>query len=93
MKAVFSTSVACSAVSLLGLLGLSVATVAPATEDLRVTMMLLVGFLMVGWLRLALWARARLRSHATARVSQRLKTVVVVGGMLYILFILFCSLG
>lgn len=93
MKAVFSTSVACSAVSLLGLLGLSVATIAPATEGLRVTMMLLAGFLMVAWLRLALWARARLRSSATARVSQRLKNVVVVGGMLYILLILFCSLG
>jgi hypothetical protein len=94
MKAVLSTSIACSAVSLLGLLGLSVMTVAPSAEGWRLGLMLLAGVLLVAWLRLAFWARARLRSSvADLGVSQRLKTVVVVGGVVYILFVLLCSLG
>ena len=94
MKVVVTTSFACAAASLLGLLGLSAVTVAPEHRNLRFALMLLVGLLLAAWLRLAFWARALRSSLAgPAAMSQRLRTVVVVGGVVYILFILLCSVG
>ena len=94
MKAVLSISIACTVASLLGLLGLSAMSVAPAAENWHLGMMLLAGILMLAWLRFAFWIRTRLHmSPADAGISRRLKTMVVVGGLAYIVFVLLCSLG
>lgn len=94
MKTVLSMSIACSAASLLGLLGLSLISVAPELEARRLAAMLLVGILLATWLRLAFWAGARLGESAGSAVpSARLRTAVVTGGMAYLLLILLCSFG
>jgi len=94
MKSVLAISIACSAASLLGLLGLSVISVAPELETRRWVMALFVGILLAVWLRLAFWARARLRASAGSAVaSARLRTAVVIGGVFYLFLILLCSFG
>ena len=94
MRAVVTTSFACAASSLIGVIGLSVIAVAPEQEAMRFALMLVVGLLLAAWLRVAFWARARSRSSlAGPAMSQRLRTVVVVGGVAYILFVLLCSVG
>jgi hypothetical protein len=94
MKAVVTTSFACAAASLIGVIGLSAVTVAPEQETIHLALILLVGLLLAAWLRLAFWARARLRSSLPGpAMSQRLRTVVVIGGVVYILFVLLCSVG
>ncbi|HPY31320.1 MAG TPA: hypothetical protein PLT00_13555 [Verrucomicrobiota bacterium] len=89
MKAIFTTSVLCAAVSLLGLLGLSAMTVAPEAEGWRLGMMLAVGLLLVAWMRLGFWARARLRASADAApVPTWVRTAVIIGGVVYMLLVL-----
>ncbi len=94
MKAVVTTSFACAAASLLGLLGLSVVSIAPEQESMRLALLLLVGLFLAAWLRLAFWARTRLRSSLPeTAMSRRVRSLVVIGGVVYILFVLLCCLG
>ncbi len=94
MKAILATSMTCSAVSLLGLVGLSAMSVAPEVEDLRCGMMLAAGVFGVAWLLLALWAGGRLQaSGGAAATPPRLRAVVVLVGVVYILLVLLCSVG
>lgn len=94
MKAILTTSIVCSAVSLLGLLGLSAMSVAPGAEGLRWGMMLAVVLILAVWVRLGFWARGRLRASAgAAAVSARLRTAVITGGVIYVLLVLLCSVG
>ncbi len=94
MKAVVTTSFACAAASLLGLLGLSVVSIAPEQENMRLALLVLVGLFLAAWLRLAFWARTRLGSCLSGTaMSRRLRSLVVVGGVVYILLVLLCSLG
>jgi hypothetical protein len=93
MKAILTTSMGCSAVSLLGLLGVSAMSVAPGAEVLRWGMVLTVGVFFVGWLVLALWARRRLRLARDAVISSGLRTAVLTAGIVYVLLVLLCSFG
>ncbi len=82
MKTVLSMSIACAVASLLGLLGVSAISVAPGLEARRWAMMLATGVFLAAWLRLAFWARARLKASVGPAVpSARLRTAVVVGGV------------
>jgi hypothetical protein len=94
MKAVLVTSIVCAVAGLLGLLGLSAMTVAPGAEGGQLRMMLLVGMLTAAWLCLAFWTGAQLRSPlASTAMPRRLKTAVVVGGVVFIFLVLLFSVG
>jgi hypothetical protein len=94
MKAILTTSTVCSAVSLLGLLGLSAMSVAPGAELLRWGMMLAVAVILAAWVRLGFWARGRLRaSVGAATVPMRFRTAVIIGGVVYVLLVLLCSVA
>jgi hypothetical protein len=94
MKAILTTSMVCSAVSLLGLLGLSAMSVAPGAEFSRWGMMLAVAVILAAWVRLGFWARRRLRaSVGAATVPMRFRTAVIIGGVVYVLLVLLCSVA
>jgi hypothetical protein len=94
MEAILTTSIVCSAVSLLGLLGLPAISVAPGAEGLRCGMMLAVALILAAWVRLGFWARRRMRASAgAAPVPTRFRTAIIVGGVVYVLLVLLCSFG
>jgi len=92
MKAVLVTSIACAAVSLLGLLAVSAMSYAPGAEAWRAGMLVGVGVLLVGWSTLALWARSKLRLSREA-LPAGVKTAVIAVGIAYMVVVLLCSVG
>lgn len=94
MKALLTTSLVCSAASLLGLLGLSAMSVAPGTEAWHLEMMATVAVFFAAWFGLAVWCRGQLRRSAGAVVMPApLRTAVVIGGVVYVLLVLLCAVG
>ncbi len=91
MKAVLVTSVACAAISLLGILAVLAMSVAPGVE--RDVLLVAVGVFLVGWSALAVWARRRLRFSQGAALSTDLKTAVIAAGIAYVLLVLLCCVG
>ncbi len=93
MRTVFTTSMACAAVSLLGLLGLSGMSVAPGGEAWRSSMILAVGVFLVAWATLAFWAKRQLRLARSTAFPAGAKAAVITGGVLYVLLVVICSVG
>lgn len=92
MKTLFITSLMCAAMSLLAVLGFSSMTLVPGpgTEDWRSQMMFVGGAFFVGWLYLAIWARA---GERTASPPAWLRRLLVTIGVVYALGIALFVIG
>jgi hypothetical protein len=93
MKAILAMSTVCATVSLLGLFGLSVMSVAPGGESWHKGMMLAVGVFLVGWSLLALGMKRQLRLQPGTVFSPAAKAATITVGAVYVLLVLLCSVG
>jgi uncharacterized membrane protein len=91
MKTLLATSLTCSAVSLLVLIGSSAMSVAPHAEAWRSRMMIGAASFLAVWLGLAIWTRRSLRepARAVAPPAWLVRTVVVAGLVYAVLALLF----